>query len=976
MYPDDNAKTLEKPEYTPPKPQVVGRITFADFPADYCDQIRKAAHAAIDAGYAVVRLKPGLKVPVDRSNDDKSRMATTDHSTVEMWWRKNTPPQSTYGLGIRTGNGLGVADVDVKGFPGGINPHGETANKYLADFPIRINSPRGGNGGHTPFHNRGMTTALKVNAIDLICETKSFVVAPPTMLITTNDHPGGRYSYRKGSKTYGDIRTDELPPLADELVAILESWKPKKGRKPEHKPLPAGSLLGECVEFDGYVVERCRRYLDTVEHHQGGHGGHNAIIRAACIIAGDFGIRDAVGLNLLSDWNNRNTHPDGPESDKQIHHKWEAALDMTVGNPQAKRSEAFATWERRNKPTPAQAGSQQEGGDNRTPVLVRKGEEHRVADEIAAALTKAGVPLYRQDSNLKVIYQAENAEEDQQETKAKWSTNRERTVVGTVKLGWLRKRISEHCRLYVERTGKDGEVFQAPTDTNQSMAEMLSQSPERFPHLAGLALGPVIGIDDAGRLLNTQGYDPESRLYLANAVSDLVIPARCSLEDAKEAEREIWRLVRGFPWRDVNVDYPRWLAMLFTAAMRHQLVEVPIGLITATTPGSGKSLLALLIAKILHGTTPTTMSWSEDRDGNETRKRLASLCHAAESFVLFDDLRGNSEFNSKELRTFATQPDYHDRLLGQNSGAKAGGPQRCQLIFTGNAIMPHSDMVQRVLVCSLEPKDPLHRLKDPATEWPEVGNALTYAEKHRTKLLAAVLTIVRAFRQAGSPYVKGQAYSFDEWTRQVCCLVRWVTGLDPLAGIDNEWQENDIETSSLREFIEAWKTVFGNQTMTASEFINRVFGCSHDLDHPELATLREVIPQLMPCRDNSAPTPKRIGQFFRGYANRPVLTNWGNYCLIVGKNRDKGKNGLFGVMEIDPKKKVTPHYPPLPPIGSITPHGEEGNSKIDGSGIKQLATHPKEVGAFNGGERGVMGGSIYFAPTAPTPVGSQKGGDR
>jgi len=652
---------------------------------------------------------------------------------------------------------------------------------------------------------------------------------------------------------------------------------------------------------------------------------------------------------------------------------------MTLNNTQGKRSEAFAKWQRKNKPMPAQA-NQQGDGDNRTPVLVRKGEEHRVADEIAAALTKAGVPLYRQDANLKVIYQAEKAEENTQETKAQWSTNRERTVVGTVKLGWLRKRISEHCRLHVERTGKDGEVFQVPTDTNQSMAEMLSQSPERFPHLAGLALGPVIGIDDAGRLLNTQGYDPESRLYLANAVPDLAIPERCSLEDAKQAEREIWQLVRGFPWRDVEVDYPRWLSMLFTAAMRHQLVQVPIGLITAPTPGSGKSLLALLIGKILHGTTPTTMSWVEDKDGSETKKRLASMCHAAESFVLFDDLRFGLEFNSSELRNFATGDNYYDRLLGQNAGAKAGGPQRCQLIFTGNSITPHSDMVQRVLVCSLEPKDPLHRLKDPATEWPEVGNALTYAEKNRTKLLAAVLTIVRAFRQAGSPYVEGQAYSFDEWTRQVCCLVRWVTGSDPLAGIANEWQETDSEASSLRDFIECWHNAFGSQTLSASEFINRVFGGFHELDHPELGTLREIVPQLMPCRDNAPPTTHRLGRFFRNYANRPVETKWGNYCLIVEKKQGNGKNGVFGVRKLPPKSflagNATPLYPPLPPFAPITPHGEEGKSKIDASAIKQLNDIPIGNLGSKGGERGVKGGTVYLPPTAPTPVGSQKRGDR
>jgi hypothetical protein len=974
MYSNSNSKTLEKPDNRTPIPQVVGRITFTDFPPDYCDQIRKAAHAAIKAGYSVVRLKPGLKVPVDRSNPDKSRMATTDHKIVDEWWPQGTLPQNTYGLGIRTGNGLGIVDVDVKGFHDGKNPHGETVNKYLADFPIQITSPRGGNGGHTPFHNRGMNTALKVNAIDLICEEKSFVVAPPTMLITTEDYPGGKYTYRHGSKTYGDIAPDELPPLSVELISILDSWRPKVGRKPDPKPLPALALGGESAEFDGYVLDRCRRYLESVEHHQAGHGGHNAIIRAACVIAGDFGIRGSEGLSLLSEWNERSTHPDGPETQKQIAHKWEAALVMTESNPQTKRREAFVQWLRRAQAKiTSPASTPKDDGDNRTPILVRKGEEHRVADEIAAALTKAGVPLYRQDAHLKVIYQAQNTNLAGDTGNAKWSTSRERTVVGTVKLGWLRKRISEHCRLYVERTDKNGEVFQAPTDTNQSMAEMLAQSPERFPHLAGLALGPIVGIDDAGRLLNKQGYDPESHLYLADAVPNLVIPELCSLEDARKAEREIWKLVSGFPWRDVAVDYPRWLAMLFTAAMRHQLTQVPIGLITSTTPGSGKSLLAVLIGKILHGTSPTTMSWVEDKDGGETRKRLASLCHAAESFVLFDDLRLGLEFNSGELRQFITGDEYHDRLLGQNTGAKAGGPQRCQLIFTGNAVTPQGDMVQRVLVCSLKPDDPLHRLKDPAKAWPEVGDAMTYAENNRTKLLGAVLTIVRAFRQAGSPFVEGQAYAFHEWTRQVCCLVRWLTGHDPLAGIALEWKEIDTEACSLRDFIECWHDAFGTQTLSASEIVNRVYGTFNELAQPEIAALREIIPQLMPCRDNCPPTPHRIGRFFRNYADRTVETKMGNYCLTVAKKHVNGKNGAFGVKQIA-QTASNPHpFHPLSPFVTSTPCDEVGNSKIDSSLVRQLSAISMETGGLNGCERVRRVERPSLPAATATPVVSQKG---
>lgn len=66
------------------------------------------------------------------------------------------------------------------------------------------------------------------------------------------------------------------------------------------------------------VIERARRYMDTVPGAISGQGGHNATFRAACVLLCGFGLTKAEARVLMSEWNRR---CEPPWSERDLDHK-------------------------------------------------------------------------------------------------------------------------------------------------------------------------------------------------------------------------------------------------------------------------------------------------------------------------------------------------------------------------------------------------------------------------------------------------------------------------------------------------------------------------------------------------------------------------------------------------------------------------------------------------------------------------------
>src|SRR5205814_6276690 len=116
---------------------------------------------------------------------------------------------------------------------------------------------------------------------------------------------------------------------------------------------------------------------------------------------------------------------------------------------------------------------------------------------------------------------------------------------------------------------------------------------------------------------------------------------------------------------------------------------VPLALIEAPQPGTGKTLLAKAIAIIATGRTAelTTMPSNED----EWRKKITSLLMSGTSLIVWDNVV--AKIASAELAAVLTTTVWNDRMLG--ASRQLSLPNRATWIATGNNIRLGGDIPRR-----------------------------------------------------------------------------------------------------------------------------------------------------------------------------------------------------------------------------------------------------------------------------------------
>src|SRR5262249_19565639 len=157
---------------------------------------------------------------------------------------------------------------------------------------------------------------------------------------------------------------------------------------------------------------------------------------------------------------------------------------------------------------------------------------------------------------------------------------------------------------------------------------------------------------------------------------------------------------------------------------------------------------------IATGRDPATQPYTGDSE--EDRKRIISTLIAGDAVVSFDNI--TKPLQDDTLCKVLTQPDVADRLLGTMSNLKL--PTCTTFLGTGNnLVVSGRDMVRRIQKCRI----------DPGMERPEERTfdyvLLDYVMEHRAKLVAAALTIMRAYTAAGRPPQDMAPYGgFEEWS--------------------------------------------------------------------------------------------------------------------------------------------------------------------------------------------------------------------
>ena len=443
-------------------------------------------------------------------------------------------------------------------------------------------------------------------------------------------------------------------------------------------------------------------------------------------------------------------------------------------------------------------------------------------------------------------------------------------VVTTLTLPRLRILAARHTRL--EKHLRSGGWVSATMPDNVG-SSYLQSGEAACPLLNGVIEAPTLLRD--GSILQTEGYDPASGLLARFACEFSPVPERPSHSAAKAALKRLlvpFRAVEFESGLGTGIDAYVIVAAILTGVVRQALPIAPMSLISASQPGSGKSLTAQAICVILtgHGGEVITLPGSEE----EAEKRLGAALMAGRPVIIVDNC--SHALSGDFLCVMLTASKCHPRRLGASENVQCS--TRVLMIATGNNLTVEGDLAGRCVISYNRPQ----------TEVPQKRefdfDLLEEVARDRPELVVAALTIARGYIAANYPKVDGAKSSrFPQWDRFVRFPIIWAGGCDIQPAMDKVLNE-DPKLVALGIVLQAWHALYGETEKILADVIA-------DLKlHDPVATppgseekaLRDAILEAVPGRGPTRDA-RELGTWFR--------------------NKDKVRSGMLELRKGDTTKR-------------------------------------------------------------------------
>ena len=328
----------------------------------------------------------------------------------------------------------------------------------------------------------------------------------------------------------------------------------------------------------------------------------------------------------------------------------------------------------------------------------------------------------------------------------------------------------------------------------------------KLPVLGGITKTPFVRRD--GSICETPGYDAASGLlFKPGAESFPPIPSQPSKDDALQALALLDHLLDGFPFV-APADRSVALSALLTILDRRSMTAAPLHAFTSPTAGTGKSLL-VDIAAILATRQPMPVI-SQGRTEEELEKRLGAALLAGDTAIALDNCE--HPLQSSFLCQALTQQKLNIRMLGVSKNVET--LVNAAIFATGNNMTIVGDLTRRALICSLDARCERPELR------PFSGNVLDTVWAQRGRLVAAALTVLRAWHVSGAGVDVAPFGSFESWSYRVRKPLVWLGRADPCETVAKV-REDDPRRAMLLTVLVQWQETLGiNAQHTMREVIN------------------------------------------------------------------------------------------------------------------------------------------------------------
>ena len=301
-----------------------------------------------------------------------------------------------------------------------------------------------------------------------------------------------------------------------------------------------------------------------------------------------------------------------------------------------------------------------------------------------------------------------------------------------------RNLIAKYVRVFVARPRGEKELHPIPVQLCRAVVHKLR---DVVPLLNGVVSHPIV--TPSGTLVTTSGYNAETGLYvrLCPALEDLAVPETPTDEDVAAAREQIagaynYRALRS------DADQARYVATLLTTVMRSCYVAAPLVYTNGFASQGDGYVIAREITALLQGETAPSFTnqgvydlsrwWCGHREKGVT---LLQLCSPLEGQM------------RSLVHNIITQPTHQGRIV---KGTQSNGMRNTvTMLYSRDELIIPSRLRGLVLPVSLEwhGTSPM-----PLPVWARyTPRSSDMFDAVRADVCAGLLTLIRAWQQAGSP---------------------------------------------------------------------------------------------------------------------------------------------------------------------------------------------------------------------------------
>jgi hypothetical protein len=316
-----------------------------------------------------------------------------------------------------------------------------------------------------------------------------------------------------------------------------------------------------------------------------------------------------------------------------------------------------------------------------------------------------------------------------------------------------------------------------------------------IPYLRAVIETPVFSA--SGELLLAPGYHATAGLW-HHPAPGLVIPEVPAAPTAEQIARArdllLVELFGDFPFKD-EASRAHAVAATILPFVRTMIAgPTPMHLLDAPTEGTGKTLLASVIAIV--GTGRDVDAMAEASNDEEWRKRITATLAEGPTFVLLDNL--SRVLDCPALASVLTVRSWKDRLLGVSKTVRL--PVTCVWLASGNNTRLSRELIRRTLWCRLDAQHD--------APWERTGfrhpRLIAWAKANRGLLVGAALTLVQAWIAAGRPPGGQTLGMFEDWVDVIGGILE-LAGIPGLLANARDFRAQRADTvSEWRAFVTSW----------------------------------------------------------------------------------------------------------------------------------------------------------------------------